>query len=283
MTKPSYAPVAVLMTLYRSDPIDAFELALSSIETQTLASQILIYLCVDGQLPETHEGWLTQNIGRFHKILRNDVNMGLANSLNRLIEVLGDEEFVFRMDGDDISLPTRFERQIELMRTNPKLGLCGCQVVDIDDYGAEIGVRIYPTEPERARAQLGRNNPVLHPTYCIRRELLKNPTLRYPEAYLCEDLAFIILITENGYEISNHPETLFKWRMGPNFFARRRDLKRGWVEMNWYFRALRNQGKLASPRAIFPVLRFLMRLLPQALIVRIYNSPLRNAMVVRRS
>ena len=273
------APVAVMMTLYRADPLAAFELALASIEGQSLAAPIRIYLCVDGPLPDPLETWLGQNASRFHRILRNETNLGLARSLNRMIDILEDEEFVFRMDGDDISLPQRFARQIELMRADPSLGLCGCQAIDIDDAGAEIAPRAYPTEPDRTRSALCRNNPVLHPTYCLRRAVLRDPAIRYPDAYLSEDLAFLILLTEAGHAISNHPETLFKWRTGANFFKRRRDLRRGWVEMAWYFRALRNQGGLFSPRAIFPVLRFVMRVLPQGWIVWLYGSPLRSLVI----
>jgi Predicted glycosyltransferases len=279
MTQNIAQPVAVIMTLYRADPLDAFELALSSLENQTLEATIRVYLCVDGPLPESHEVWLEQNATRFHKVLRNETNLGLARSLNRLIDLLEDEEFVFRMDGDDISLPSRFERQIELMCAEPDLGLCGCQAIDIDDDGKELAPRKFPVTPEETRHRLSRITPVLHPTFCIRRTILRNPKMRYPDAYLCEDLAFLVTLTGAGHSISNHPETLFKWRTGKNFFKRRQDARRGWVEMSWYFRALRANGRLFSPQAVFPVLRFIMRILPQSWIVWLYGSPLRNFVI----
>lgn len=272
-------PVAVIMTLYRSDPLDAFELAMQSLEAQSLRAPIRIYLCVDGPLPEASEAWLAQNLERFYRILRNEKNLGLALSLNRLIDNLEDEEFVFRMDGDDISLPGRFEKQIELMRSEPELGLCGCQVVDIDDDGNELAQRPFPTNPQDTGSKLSKLVPVLHPTFCIRRSILRDPSLRYPDAYLCEDLAFLVLFTEAGHQISNHRETLFQWRTGENFFKRRRSVKRGYSEMRWYFRALRNNGSLYSLQAVYPVLRFGMRVIPEKWAASLYKTRLRNATI----
>ncbi|MFE3836207.1 glycosyltransferase [Pseudogemmobacter sonorensis] len=269
-------PVAVMTTLYRKDPLHHFELAIGSIEAQDIAAERRIYLCVDGPLPETHESWLAANAHRFHRILRNDSNIGLARSLNRLIDLLEDEELVFRMDGDDISLPSRFRKQAEMLRADPSLGLIGCQVVDIDDDGSPLQPRTYPTDAGQVRAMLTRANPILHPTFCFRRSVLREAKLRYPDAYLCEDLALLILVARRGIGLSNHPETLFQWRTGGNFFARRRDFRRGWTEMRWYLAALRDQGRLLSPGLVYPFARFAMRCMPLWMIRCLYRSGLRN-------
>ena len=40
--------------------------------------------------------------------------MGLNITLNRCLEI-ADTEYVARMDGDDISLPTRFEKEVKFL------------------------------------------------------------------------------------------------------------------------------------------------------------------------
>ena len=267
---------AVITTLYKSDSLDELELAIHSVETQEFDLTIRIYLCLDGPLPQAHEDWLAQNESRFYRVLRNEVNMGLARSLNRLIDILEDEVLVFRMDGDDIALPTRFARQKELMASDPELALIGCQAQDIDVHGTVIAKREFPTDPDILHNALYKLNPVLHPTYCIRRDILHDPSVRYPDAHLTEDLAFLVILIEKGHLISNHPEILFQWRTGANFINRRRGFKRGVTEMKWYFRALKSNGGMLSIRAAFPVARFCMRLLPPSWSKVIYQSSLRR-------
>ena len=58
------------------------------------------------------------------KYLENGKNIGLVRSLNRALE-LSSGEYIARMDSDDISLPQRFERQVEYMDKNPHVGVLG--------------------------------------------------------------------------------------------------------------------------------------------------------------
>lgn len=273
---PQLAPVAVLMTLHRADPLDQFDRALASVERQRFTGEIRTYLCVDGAVPESHETWLAANAARFHRVIRNRDSIGLARALNRLFDMLDDEELVFRMDGDDISLPDRFAKQARMMRRQPELAVIGCQAEDIDDDDRVIGPRPFPVSAAATRRALARLSPVLHPTFCIRRAVLRDPGLRYPDAYLCEDLAFLVTLAERGHAIANHPEVLFQWRTGTDFFARRRDWRRGWTELRWYLRALRATGRPWSPAALYPVARFALRLLPLRLIRVLYRSGLRD-------
>ncbi|TNE70794.1 glycosyltransferase family 2 protein, partial [bacterium] len=59
------------------------------------------------------------------RLIHNEVNIGLTKSLNKGIG-LAKGEYIARMDADDISLPERFERQIEVL-LNSKIDICGTQ------------------------------------------------------------------------------------------------------------------------------------------------------------
>lgn len=270
--------VAVLTTLYRSDDLDFADLALRSLLEQTCAYEVRIYLCVDGPVPDTHEDWLTRNGPHFAKVLRNTPrNLGLALTLNRLIdEALEDEAYVFRMDMDDIALPDRFAKQIDLMETHLDISLCGGQLQDIDNFGTVKGLREFPTETDAIVRALGRLTPLSHPTFCFRRDIFEAPTVRYPVSHLTEDIGLIVRMVQGGYKLANHPDVVLQWRQGPDFFVRRRDLKRGLLEMGWHLEHLRSQNRLISSDLIYICAKIMLRLLPERLVRRIYASGIRR-------
>lgn len=274
-------PVAVLITLHIRDDLALFERALRSIEAQETGREVRIHLGCDGPLTPGQEAWLHSNGHRFHRIERTAACRGLAAALNRLIDGLEEEEFVFRMDGDDISLPGRFARQIALLEEDRGLSLAGAQAEDIDDEGRVLGPRRFPTGPREIRAALHRANPVLHPSICFRRAIFSDPRVRYPQAHLCEDLALLVALHALGHRAANHPEVLLQWRTGAGFYRRRRDPRRGLAEMTWHFRALRLDHARLTPRAIYPLMRLLLRLLPAGVVERLYRSGLRAAVLGR--
>ena len=59
------------------------------------------------------------------RIIKKQQNNGLIDSLN-----IGFKEskgkYIARMDGDDISLPIRFEKQLEILQNNSDIKACGC-------------------------------------------------------------------------------------------------------------------------------------------------------------
>lgn len=268
--------VAVLMTLHRGDDIALFELAMRSIETQRCDGVLTrIYLCVDGALRRRQRRWLVAHHARFHHIARHARAQGLAASLNRLINALGQERYVFRMDGDDISHPDRFATQIRYLEAHPDIALVGCQAMDIDGTGQPLAPRDYPSSHGQCRRALTRLNPVLHPTFCIRREVLRDPALRYPEAYLTEDLAFLVRLSAKRHAIANIPERLFFWRVTPSFFRRRHSLRRALVEMKWYAIAVYTQEGLLSRNYVYALARVMLRTSPVPVQKLIYASSLR--------
>ncbi len=72
------------------------------------------------------------------RILRNERNLGQVPSLNRgLREARG--EYVARLDADDACLPTRLARQVEILDSEPRVGLVGTWMDAVDDRGRLLG------------------------------------------------------------------------------------------------------------------------------------------------
>ena len=267
---------AVLMTFYDGDDIDLFLLALDSIATQQCNIDLRIYLCVDGPLSSEKEASISKLSQTFYKIIRNPTNLGLARSLNTLIDLLEDEELVFRMDGDDISLPHRFSYQAAMMEKNPELALVGAQAVDIDHRGQELRERHYPIQHNDIVQAMMKLNPILHPSYCIRRDVFRNINIRYPNAYLTEDYAFLVQLLRYGHRFSNCEEVLIKWRVNNSFLKRRRSLKRGATEFLWYGYAIYLIKGIATTSYIYPIARFVIRLMPYSCLKLLYGSSVRS-------
>lgn len=66
--------------------------------------------------------------------LKNDHNRGLAYSLNRCIDT-SSGNYIARQDDDDISLETRFEKQVSFLNTNPQYDFVGCNHFLKDEGG----------------------------------------------------------------------------------------------------------------------------------------------------
>ena len=108
--------ISVLMGIYNC--ATTLPEAIDSLYAQTYKDFKLI-LCDDGSTDNTYEV-AKKYADKYDNIvlLRNEKNMKLAYTLNHCLEY-ADTEYVARMDGDDISIPERFEKQIKFLDTHP--------------------------------------------------------------------------------------------------------------------------------------------------------------------
>ena len=58
------------------------------------------------------------------KVFRNNINLGLSESLNILI-AKSDAKYIARMDADDVVVNDRFQRQVEFLEENKDIDVCG--------------------------------------------------------------------------------------------------------------------------------------------------------------
>ena len=72
------------------------------------------------------------------KLFKNEENIGLTKSLNKGL-MLAQGEYVARQDADDISLPERFEKQVDFLHKQPKVILVSSNYEYIDSEGSLLG------------------------------------------------------------------------------------------------------------------------------------------------
>ena len=114
---------------------DTLEEALDSLMAQTYQG-FKVIMCEDGSKDKTFE--IANNyIKKFPEkfiLIKNEKNMGLNYTLNRCLDLV-DTEYVARMDGDDISLPDRFEKEIDFLDANPEYDIVSSPMIYFDEDG----------------------------------------------------------------------------------------------------------------------------------------------------
>ena len=134
-----------------------------------------------------------------------NLNIGLENAR---------AEIIARMDADDVSLPTRFEKQYSFLETNPGHVACSCLVRAIDEAGLLGHIWDYPLEDEAIRFALLHHNPISHPGSMFRRDAALQVGGYRPEYEPSEDYDFWCRMSRVG-RLANLSEVLVHYRIHP--------------------------------------------------------------------
>ena len=127
--------VTVLLAVH--DGADYVGAAIDSVLAQTFTDFELLIID-DASTDETVDVVRAYDDGRI-RLLRNERNLGQVASLNRgLHEARG--AVVARLDHDDVSSPDRLERQLDVLRAEPRVGLVGTWAELVDGDERTIGV-----------------------------------------------------------------------------------------------------------------------------------------------
>jgi glycosyltransferase EpsE len=124
--------VSVLMGIYNC--ASTLDEAMESLYCQTF-KDFKVILCDDGSADNTYE--VAKHHADTHDnvvLVRNEKNMGLNHTLNHCLKY-ADTEYIARMDGDDISLPTRFEKEVGFLDTHPEYAIVSTPMIYFDEKG----------------------------------------------------------------------------------------------------------------------------------------------------
>ncbi len=105
-------------------------------------------------------------------VLAVEQSQGIAHALNAGCAAARGR-YIARMDADDVSLPHRLERQLDLLEQAPDVGLVGGQMIATDLNGSHLWLASYPTDDAEIRGTLANANPFGHPTVVMRRAVFE--------------------------------------------------------------------------------------------------------------
>lgn len=204
--------ISVIMSTY-NESLSDIRLSVESILGQTYKTLEFI-IVLDN--PNNHEirAYLTQveqNDERV-RLLQNDKNIGLANSLNKAImESKG--EYIARMDADDIAFPMRLEKQIQYMKENPRCSVLATDRIDIDENGTPLRTsHILIDDQKTIKEALTYCNVLTHPTVLMKREVLERVG-GYRDFKAAQDYDLWLRLRKYKVEFHILPEVLLYYRI----------------------------------------------------------------------
>lgn len=151
---------------------------------------------------------------------RNEQNMGITPSRNKLLK-MAEGEYIAIFDHDDISEPTRLEKQVAYLDTHPEVGVLGSWV---GEFPREKTVR-YPENDGEIRMGFMWGCVVPHSAAMVRRELLSRNQISYEEKFSpSEDYALWCRLIPHT-QFHNLPEVLFRYRMHANNTSKKQATK----------------------------------------------------------
>lgn len=138
-------------------------------------------------------------------------NQGLIASLNRAIAEAR-APLIARMDGDDVSLPERFSRQIAFLEANPDHGVVGTNTHDLDEQGRlHPCTDFHPLDHASFAAALDQGSPLCHPSVMMRRDVMRRVG-GYHAAYRhCEDYDLWLRLSMHT-RLASIPDRLLHYR-----------------------------------------------------------------------
>ncbi|MCT7481732.1 glycosyltransferase family 2 protein [Aliarcobacter cryaerophilus] len=197
--------ISVVMSVYNGEKYLAE--AIESILNQTYKNFELIIIN-DGSKDNSVE--IIKNYMKQDNriVLIDRENKGLPYSLNEAISI-AKGEYIARMDADDISLPTRFEKQIDYMQKN-ELDVCGSYIKIFGDNRKERIIK-NPITNEDIRFSLLFFSCLAHPTVMFKKEVFDK--VKYRVDYkVAQDYQLWCDIVNADFKIGNIPEVLLNYR-----------------------------------------------------------------------
>ena len=196
--------VSVVMPIYKTKE-EYLRTAIESILNQSFTD--FEFLILDDCPEESRENIVKSYSDNRIKYSKNERNLGITLSRNKLIK-MAQGEYLAVMDHDDMSLPTRFEKQVQYLDEHPYVGVCGCWREDFP----KKRIFKFPEDDLEIKRQLLDSCVVLHPAAMIRKSVLEKFNLEYEEEYSpCEDYRLWLRLIEVS-QFHNIPEILFKYR-----------------------------------------------------------------------
>jgi glycosyltransferase involved in cell wall biosynthesis len=200
--------VSVVMAVYNAQ--EYLNIAVDSILLQTYRNFELI-IVDDGSTDHTRSiinAYSDPRIKYAHQ-----KNNGQPAALNKGI-MTARGEYIARMDADDISYPTRLERQVEFLEAAKNIAMVGTCHDFIDEDSGIFGQVYYLDRNQDIQIEFMVRNPFAHGTVMIRRQVLIDVG-GYDASQPIEDYELWWRVAKK-HQVTNIAELLYGYRVLPS-------------------------------------------------------------------
>ena len=250
------------MCVYGGDNLEQFDVALRSVTQQTLPPNEIV-LTVDGPIPESlgqvikkHQQDLSATSISF-KVVRLEKNMGHGEARRVCFENCT-YPLIALMDADDISVPDRFEKQINYFNDHSELSVVGGYITefisssDVNDVSDKAGIRLVPEKDEEIKKYMKKRCPMNQVTVMFKKDDVSDVG-GYIDWYCEEDYYLWIRLALAGKQFGNIPEDLVFVRVGQEMYKRRG----GWK----YFRSEAKLQRLMLSEKMISCFRYVINII----------------------
>ena len=271
---------SVLMTVYdKEKPCNLRKSLLTSYQ-QTIKPTEIILVC-DGELTQE----LYDEIERIKseipilKVYQLDTNVGSGPASRFGVEKCN-TELIARMDSDDYSVETRFEKQIKAFEENPNLVMVGTNILEKNTEFTAL--KTVPKKTEEIREYSKFRNPFNNPSSMMKKEYILKVgnyrKFRYLEDY---DLTMRLIHDNPTKDFLNIQEPLVVMQTDDSSYLRRGGLlyvkTEFFLQVDFYKRGFLT--KLELCRNIF--VRNIVRVMPNSVRKLIYKKKMRESIEVK--
>lgn len=269
---------SVLMSLYIKEKAEFLDSALQSIYSEQTIRPNEIVLVLDGsigeELTQCVEKW-QQLIGMALKVIPLEQNVGLGKALNQGLKHCSND-WVFRMDTDDICVPDRFEKQIHFIDQNPEIVLFSAKIIEFNQTPADANsIKSVPENHDEILKFAQKRSPFNHMAVVYRKSIIEKVG-GYQHHLFMEDYNLWLRVIAAGYKVGNHPDVLLYARVGNGMHARRKGFE--YIKSEKQLLNLKKELKIQSTihaNMLF-LIRSAFRLMPSSILGKFYNIFLRK-------
>lgn len=199
--------VSVVMALYNTK--DFVATAIESVLSQSF--QDFEFIIVDDASTDGSYAiaeWFAAVDPRI-KLYRNDVNMWIAFTRNKLITLTA-TDFIAVADSDDVSLDNRLELEFDFLSSHPECSVVWGHNLIIDEDWRTLSLRKYSDDIQKV---ILKKSPLSNPASMFRKSAFEAVGWYEPERNLAEDYSLWMRMYASGYKIKNLDQTLILLRI----------------------------------------------------------------------
>ena len=220
---------SVLMSLYKKEHPEFLRVAIDSMINQTLPPAEIV-LVEDGELTPELYAVVDEYAGKYPElfnVVKNEKNLGLGLALNEGLKACK-YELVARMDTDDISKPTRCEKQVQRFSEKPELSIVGAHIDEfIGDKSNVISQRRVPTDSDSIYEFAKRRSAFNHPAVMYKKSAVQ-AVGGYGNLRRNQDVDLFGRMLFSGCKAENIDEALLWFRSSAELAKRRKSWENTW-------------------------------------------------------
>lgn len=219
----TYPPFSVSMCVYGGDNPEFFDAAVESVVRQSVPPAEIV-LTVDGPIPQTIQAVIDKYRSTLKEIsfqvIYLERNMGHGQARRTSFDHCT-HQLIALMDADDLSLPERFQKQLDCFAANPGLDIVGGTIQEFVDVPEQVaGRRVVPLTDGEIKDYMKRRCPMNQMTVMFQKAAVAQAG-GYLDWYCDEDYYLWIRMALAGKKFANLPDVLVYVRVGREMYSRR--------------------------------------------------------------